>query len=151
MNMHAASPGHSVELRRLAPKPRGPALRRAMGLVTLAWVFGSVFVTGTGGATFTVFATKLGLTPFQFGLLAAAPYVASLASLPASLLIDRTGRRKPIFLTGLYLQRLMWVPIALGPVYLVGVGGPWGRTAGAVFSGWSSRCTSAARSAGRRG
>ena len=78
--MHASS----TPLRPAALKPRGPALRRAMGLVTLAWVFGSVFVTGTGGATFTVFADKLGPTPFQFGLLAAAPCVAWLASLPAS-------------------------------------------------------------------
>ena len=106
-----------------------------MGLVTLAWVFGSVFVTATGGATFTIFATRVGLSPFQFGLLAAAPYVASLASLPASLLIDRTGRRKPIFLAGLYLQRLMWVPIALVPVYLAGKGGPWAGIAPAVFLG----------------
>lgn len=134
--MHASNPRHRLPAAPATPtKPRGPALRRAMGLVTLAWVFGSVFVTATGGATFTIFATKIGLSPFQFGLLAAAPYVASLASLPASLLIDRTGRRKPIFLTGLYLQRFMWVPIALIPLYLLHLGGPWARTAPAVFLG----------------
>ena len=43
---------------------------------------------------FTLFATYLGATPFQFGLLAAIPFLAQLISMPASLLIERTGRRK---------------------------------------------------------
>ena len=44
---------------------------------------------------------------------------ASLLSLPASLFIDRTGARKKVFLWGLYVQRLLWFPIALAPVLIV--------------------------------
>ena len=88
-----------------------------MSLVTLAWVFGSVWVTATAGAPLTRYASGLGLSDFGFGLLAAAPFVASLLSLPASLVIDRTGARKSIFIAAMYAQRLIWFPIALVPLW----------------------------------
>ena len=93
--------------------------RRSMGLITLGWIFGSVWLTATTGSPTTVFLKELGASPFQFGLVAALPFVASLLSLPASLLIECTGERKKIFLYGLYLQRLLWFPIALLPLWLV--------------------------------
>jgi hypothetical protein len=98
---------------------RGRPLRHALSLVTLAWVFGSVWATATSGAPLTRFAQGLGASEFQFGLLAAMPFIASMLSMPASMLIGRTGARKGIFLWSLYTQRLMWVPIALAPVYLL--------------------------------
>lgn len=97
----------------------GPALRRSLGIVTLGWVFGSVWMNSTGGAPLTLFAKGLGATPFQYGLLAALPFIASLVSMPASLLIERTGRRKGIFLHSLYTQRVMWFLIATAPVLML--------------------------------
>src|SRR5206468_10914357 len=67
--------------------------RRALSLVTVAWVFGSVWATATGGAPLTQFAQSLGASAFQFGLLSALPFIASLVSMPASALIERTGQR----------------------------------------------------------
>ena len=99
-----------------APEPR---LRQNLELVTLGWVFGSVWVTATAGAPLTRFATELHASPWQFGLLTAMPFLASLLSLPASLLIERTGARKQIFLGGLYFQRLLWFAIALLPLWIV--------------------------------
>jgi MFS family permease len=90
-----------------------------MSLVTVAWLFGAVWVTATSGAPLTQFAKALGASNFQFGLLSALPFIASLLSMPASLLIDRTGARKKIFLWGLYAQRLLWFPIALVPVAMM--------------------------------
>jgi MFS family permease len=90
-----------------------------MALVTVAWVFGSVWVTASGGSPITLFAQHLGASKFQFGLLAALPFVASLLSMPASLVTDRTGARKGIFLGSMYAQRLLWFPIALAPLWLV--------------------------------
>lgn len=98
----------------------GVALRRAVTLVTLAWVFGSVFVNLTSGAPLTLFATHLGATNFEFGLLTAIPFLTSLLSLPASLLTERMGQRRRIFLWGLYSLRLMWFPLALLPLWMVG-------------------------------
>ena len=99
--------------------PRGAELRRTLGVVTVAWMFGSVWLTATSGAPLTLFARGLRASEFEFGLLSALPFIASLLSLPASLAIDRTGARKKIFLWGLYLQRLLWFPIALAPVLIV--------------------------------
>src|SRR5438552_8735542 len=39
--------------------------------------------------------------------------------MPACALIERTGARKRIFLWGSYLNRLLWLPLALMPYYLV--------------------------------
>jgi MFS family permease len=97
----------------------GPPLRRAMALVTLSWVFGSVWQTAIGGAPFSLFARELHASEMQIGILAALPFLASLVSMPASLLTERTGQRKKIFLLGLYAQRLLWFPIALIPLWMV--------------------------------
>jgi len=95
-------------------------LRRALRMVTLAWVFGAVWQAATAGAPLTLFARHLGAGPFEFGVLAALPFLASLLSLPASLLTERTGNRKGVFLLGLYPNRLLWFAIALVPLWVVG-------------------------------
>jgi MFS family permease len=97
---------------------RGQPLRRAMTLVTISWVFGAVWVTAISGAPFSLFARDLGASELQIGILAALPFLASLVSMPASAVTERTGKRKSIFLAGLYAQRLLWFPIALIPLWL---------------------------------
>lgn len=97
---------------------RGPELRRVLRLVTLGWFFGAIWAAATAGTPLTNYARALGASPFQFGLLAAMPYLGTLMNLPAALLIEATGRRKLIFLTGLYCQRLLWVPLALVPMWI---------------------------------
>ncbi|MBC7783542.1 MAG: MFS transporter [Burkholderiales bacterium] len=108
---------------------KGPPLRRAMSYVTIAWLFGAFWMHAQAGAPLTMFAKTLGLSNFEFGLLAAMPFMAALLSLPASVLIDRTGHRKGIFMVALYLNRLLWIPIALVPMWIVLYGGenhaPW--------------------------
>jgi len=105
---------------------RGPELRKALGLITLAWVFGSVWITATAGAPLALFAKALRASNFEFGVLSALPFMASLLSVPASLLIERTGARKKIFFYGLYTQRLLWFVIALVPLTIVRM---WGFAA----------------------
>ncbi|MEO6436847.1 MAG: MFS transporter [Tepidisphaeraceae bacterium] len=114
---------------------QGAPLRRAMGLVTVSWVFGSVWATAIGGAPFSLFARDLHASEFQIGLLAALPFLASLVSMPASLLTERTGARKKIFLIALYVQRLLWVPIALIPLWIMTRGSENSGLAIAVFMG----------------
>jgi MFS family permease len=98
---------------------RGLPLRRALSLATIAWIFGSVWMTAVAGTPQTNVARELHASEFQFGLLSALPFIASLLSLPASMLIERTGLRKRIFLWGLYPNRILWIPIALVPLWLV--------------------------------
>jgi MFS family permease len=55
---------------------------------------------------------------FGFGLLAAIPFLAALAQLPASFVIERFGHRKPLFLVANMLHRGLWLIIALIPWFL---------------------------------
>lgn len=100
-------------------RPRGKQLKRSLRYLTVAWIFGAVWLAATSGAPLTLFAQGLGASEFQFGLLSAIPFLTSLISLPASWLIDQTGSRKNVFFIGLYFQRLAWVPIAMMPQALL--------------------------------
>lgn len=97
----------------------GKQLRRSLWLITAAWVYGSVWFNTTSGAPLTSYATSLKVTEFQFGVLSALPFLASLLSLPGTLFIEATGQRRRTFLIGLYFQRLMWIPLAFVPLWLV--------------------------------
>lgn len=108
----------------LLTAPSGWPLRKQLSVVTLAWVFGAVWFSITTGAPLTLFAKALGATNFQFGLLASMPYVAALAALPGSLLAERTGGRKRIFLNAFYTQRVLWFVIAGAPVLMLNWYGP---------------------------
>ncbi len=99
-------------------------VRQTMTLVTTAWLFGSVWMHATAGTPLANYAQAMDASELQKGMLAALPFVATLLSLPASLLIERTGKRKRIFFWGLYFQRLMWIPLALLPYWMVKMYGP---------------------------
>ena len=111
--------GSASELRLERSSSKASPLGRSLGLVTLAWMFGSIWWNTTTGTPLTVFAKGLGASNFQFGLLTALPFVASLLSAPGSLLIEWTGWRKRIFLSGFYVQRAMWLAIALIPLWIL--------------------------------
>jgi hypothetical protein len=87
-----------------------------MRFVSVAWIFGAVWITATAGAPLTRFAKGLGASRFEFGVLAAIPFMATLLSLVGSFIIEKSGRRKELFLAGLYTQRLLW--LVLAPVSL---------------------------------
>ncbi len=94
-------------------------IRRALRLSIISWVFGSVWLYTTAGVPLANYAQALQINELQKGILASLPFLATLLSLPASLLIERTGQRKRIFLWALYFQRLMWLPIAWVPYWMV--------------------------------
>jgi MFS family permease len=92
--------------------------RRAMRFITVAWVFGAVWITATAGAPLTLFAQGLHASRFEFGLLAAMPFLATLLSLPGSALVEKFAHRKLIFLAGVYTQRLLWLVLAPVSLYV---------------------------------
>lgn len=92
--------------------------RSSLKIVTVAWIFGAVWFAVTTSPLLTTYARALGCGDFQFGLINALPFLAALLSLPASVVIDATGQRQAIFLTGLYIQRAIWLLIALVPLWL---------------------------------
>jgi MFS family permease len=102
-----------------------PALRTVLRYITCAWIFGSVWQMTITSEPVTLFAQKLGASNFQFGLLTALPFIASLLSVVGSVLVELTGRRKSLFLSTLYPQRAMWLVIGLVPLWMITRGG-WG-------------------------
>lgn len=111
-------------------------VRRQLAFVTVAWMFGAIWFNVTQGATMTAFAKGLGATPFQFGLLAAMPYVAAMLSVPGSLLVEWTGTRKRTFLLAHYVQRSLTLLIAGVPLLMLHWYGPAAlpRAAGLVLT-----------------
>ncbi|MEI6807865.1 MAG: MFS transporter, partial [bacterium] len=69
-------------------------------------------------AVFTRYGQLLGLTKFEFGLLAALPFAASVIQVPVSYLVERFGHHKAVFVIGGMLHRATWVLIALIPMML---------------------------------
>jgi Na+/melibiose symporter-like transporter len=102
----------------------GWPLRRQLGTITFAWMFGAVWFNVTTGAPLTLLAKGLGASPAQFGILASLPYVAALLSVAGSLLVERTGNRKRVFLDAHYAQRSLTLVVAVAPLLLLHWYGP---------------------------
>lgn len=89
--------------------------RIAMRQILWAWAFGATWMYITTGAAATEFARQLNLSPFEFGVLAALPFLGAFVQLPVSFYIERYGRRKIIFMSTGIMARAMWLPMALIP------------------------------------
>ena len=68
-----------------------------------------------GGVILVGFALELGATPFIIGLLAAIPFIAQLAQLPAIALIERLRQRKKIAVAAVSISRLCILGLAALP------------------------------------
>lgn len=108
-----------------APPPRGPAprqsgattapLRTSLRLVTVAWVFGAVWMYIITGAALTQFAKQLGMSKIGFGILAALPFAGCMFQLPVSYIIERYGHRKKLFVWLGIFHRALWLVVAAIP------------------------------------
>lgn len=79
----------------------------------LAWA--SVSAAFSGGVVLVAFALALGATPLQVGLLAAIPFLAQAAQLPATLLIERLRQRRKIAVFAFTAARLLMLAMAVLP------------------------------------
>ena len=112
----------SVAIGSTRPAP-APPLRTVLRYITFAWIFGSVWQMTVTSEPVTLFAQKLGASNFQFGLLTALPFIASLLSVVGSVLVELTGQRKSLFLSAFYPQRAMWLVIGIVPLWIITRGG----------------------------
>lgn len=124
-------------------------LRYGLRLIIIAWGFGSVFFNTTFGAPFAAYVRRLGAGELFFSFLSAAPMFGSLAQVLSSYMVERTGRRRAIFVCTAIVQRLVWIPIALLPwvlpkgagllwtlAALVFVGSIFGNLSGPAWMSW---------------
>jgi len=97
---------------------RGDELRKALRTTTIAWMYGVVWMSCVSGSNVKVFARMLGFGEFEFGLLAAVPFIATFGQLLAAVLIESTGLRKYQFLYCSSIHRLLWIGVAAIPLVL---------------------------------
>ena len=102
---------------------RKAELRRSLHLVTAAWGLGVIWMTCISGSWMNSFRRILGFDDFDFGLMQALPCLAAFGNLISTILVERTGLRKYLFIVCAGISRLSWLLLA---VILVLV--PRGRT-----------------------
>jgi len=77
---------------------RGRELRTSLRFVTVAWMFGIVWMVGVGGSQMRSFCRMLGFGDFAFGVMNAAPWLAGFMQIVATIIIERTGLKKYHFI-----------------------------------------------------
>ena len=98
---------------------RGPELRRALRTVTIAWMFGVVWLVSASGSHLRIFAGMVGFGDTAFGIMGAMPFVATFGQLIASVLVERSGLVKYQFMHFASLHRLLWLVVAGVPLFFV--------------------------------
>lgn len=80
-------------------------------------IFGTVWTSLTGGAFLVGYALKVfNADGGVIGMLAALPLFANVVQVAGSLLIEKTGKRKPACIGGVFVGRLTWVGVILLPL-----------------------------------
>ena len=92
-------------------------LRKSLNLILIAANFAFIFGIITGGPALTGFTRALGANDFIYGIIMAMPVIGAVSQIFISFLLENTGRRKQIFLVSGFIARLLWIPIALVPVF----------------------------------
>jgi len=97
---------------------RRSELRRSLRVVTVAWMFGTVWMCCMYGSHVKSFARMLGFNDLAFGIMAAIPWLAAFGQVFGAVMIERTGLRKYQFLYFMTIQRAMWLLLAAIPLIL---------------------------------
>ncbi len=94
-------------------------LRVSLRRVIVAWLFCVLFVVFCRQASHVVvYFNMVGFTDFHFGVFGALAFVPRIFQFVATVLIERTGLRKYLFIHALTVSRLSWLAIAAVPLIL---------------------------------
>ena len=93
-------------------------VRRGLRALTWETMASTGFSSLTTSTFLVAFALALGANNFQIGVLASIPFIADLLQIPAVWLIERFRRRKVIVLATWLFSQLLWIPIALIPIFM---------------------------------
>ncbi len=109
----------------IPPGLASATLRRHLRWITIAWVFGTVWLWAISGAAMTQFALALGMPDYAFGYLAALPFLGTLIQVPTSYWLERYGHRRALFLWTGAIHRALWSVAAAIPWILPGLEAHW--------------------------
>ena len=98
----------------------GLSLDQIRVLQVLIWgvLGGTVWANITGGAAMTSYMKELGASDTLYGFVFALPPLANAFQFLASYWMERTLQRTKMFLVTGFIQRLVWLPFALVPVFI---------------------------------
>lgn len=102
------------ESKRLSEKD----INRSLKLIVLAVTLSQAFFIVMGGAGLTGFVRMLGVNEFAYGAIMALPVVGGVAQLFMAYVLERSGKRKLLFLISGFIHRLLWIPIGLVPLFV---------------------------------
>ena len=87
-------------------------------LIILAIAFGTVCFNITGGVAMAGYLKFLGASDFTYGIILAVGPFTTLLQVFVSYLLERTRKRKLIFMIAGILQRTAWLPFGITPIIL---------------------------------
>lgn len=94
------------------------SLRKSLNFVILGVCFGVVFFNTTVGTPIAGFAKELGFGDLLYAVMLALPVLGGAIQLYASIVLERTKKRKLIFLISGFLHRTPWFFIAILPLII---------------------------------
>ena len=104
----------------------------SLKLVILAVAFGTVCFNITGGVAMTGYLKQLGVSDFAYGLILGIGPFTTVFQIFASYILERTLKRKFIFMLSGILQRTAWLPFGLVPI-IMPMSGPMAQIWAAVL------------------
>ncbi|MCL1793345.1 MAG: MFS transporter [Oscillospiraceae bacterium] len=91
---------------------------KSLKLVIFAVAFGTISFNINGGVSLTGYLKELKTDDFTFGLLCAIGPLAAPVQLLASYILERTQKRKLLFLVCGIIQRMSWLPFGCVPFFV---------------------------------
>lgn len=93
--------------------------QNGLRVLTLECMASTGFSSITSSAFLVAFALALGANNLQIGILASIPWITDFFQIPAVWVIEKFRHRKfVVFITWL-ISQLLWIPIALLPLYVM--------------------------------
>lgn len=93
------------------------SLRRSLNFVILGITFGIVFFNITTGSPIAGLAKAIGFGDLMYGIMLALPVLGGVAQIFASFILEKSKKRKLIFLISGFFHRLPWILIAILPLF----------------------------------
>lgn len=90
------------------------------GLRMMTWegIVSNGYLSITTSGFLAAYALALGADNFQIGILASLPFAMQLLQIPAVFLVEKVGRRKIISVIAAVIAQLLWIPVALVPLFM---------------------------------
>ncbi|MCX7746765.1 MAG: MFS transporter [Clostridia bacterium] len=101
---------------------RGKELRKSLNLiiaaVTLGYGYFTIVGLPVGSSVFEGFMRSLGADDLTYSIVVALSVMGSVLQVFISTVLENTGKRKQIFLIFGFIHRLLWIPIAVLPLFI---------------------------------